>query len=69
MPINAITLALNILTAIEQLAAGVPRLLQIIQDGRTTLKAAQDQGRDITKAEFWAVNAQIDEVLADLNKD
>jgi hypothetical protein len=68
-PESAIALALAVIELIERAATLVPELAKIVQDAKTTLLAAQNEGRDITPAEFAAVREQIDAVLADLNKD
>ena len=59
-----ITAAIN---AIEQIAASIPAIINIIKNLKTTLAAMVAEGRDPTQAEWDAMNAQIADALATLN--
>jgi len=62
--IAIVTLAID---AIEKLATGIPAIVNVVNQLRTTLAKMLADGRDPTQEEWDALNAQIDEAMAALN--
>jgi hypothetical protein len=56
------------ISAIEKLAEGLPPIIAIVRQLRTTLAAMVSEGRDPTPAEWDALNAQIAEAMAGLKQ-
>lgn len=63
----AIALVLALVQAIMTLAKDVPELIQIAQNVKDSIEAAQATGTDITDAQIDKMRGDLDAALAQLN--
>lgn len=63
MPTTAIAFGLQIIQAIQTVAAAGGDIAEILGFGKQVLTDAQDQGRDPTEDEFAQLNAKTQELL------
>jgi hypothetical protein len=66
---TALAFALQALTALPQIIAAGQDAIAFINSTRAALATMKDENRDPTPAEWDALNAQIDALIARLNQD